>query len=402
MSKIVRKTVFLMFIFELCFSFSLFCQEVNSLLVSSSDIKLVEEVDSSGETKGYHLFVKKKPGIESIMLTETTKDPLGQEPNYAYRATEYNRINGDEIRMLNGERLDSPQAKYSLVDSTVEKNKYFDQCFHIFIPKQMVFGYPWSRNGTVTIGKGTFINIRSFEKKYCDYTGQYFDNPYMFNLEIKKRAKKEEPVVELTDDYNPMAAQTFDELSDFMIYSKGPETIVEDIMEVVKRIDPEKSNDMVFAIDATGSMKDDIQKLKEQWLPALEEGLKEFSDVRIGLVFYRDYGDSFNYRGLPVKCYDFTTDYGAFVRNVRSMKIAGNEGGDIPEAVYEALYASMDYLGWREEAAKTVILIGDAEPHPAPRKTKKYSRELIEQMSKERSISINAIITPDNKVERGR
>ena len=84
------------------------------------------------------------------------------------------------------------------------------------------------------------------------------------------------------------------------------------------------------------------------------------------------------------------------------MKIAGNEGGDIPEAVYEALYASMDYLGWREEAAKTVILIGDAEPHPAPRKTKKYSRELIEQMSKERSISINAIITPDNKVERGR
>ena len=70
-----------MFIFELCFSFSLFCQEVNSLLVSSSDIKLVEEVDSSGETKGYHLFVKKKPGIESIMLTETTKDPLGQEPN---------------------------------------------------------------------------------------------------------------------------------------------------------------------------------------------------------------------------------------------------------------------------------------------------------------------------------
>lgn len=402
MSKIIKKSFSLIFAAGLCFSANLFCQESNKLLVSSSDIKLVEEAGADGETKGYHLFVRKKPGIESIMLTETTKDPTGQEPNYAYRATEYNKINGDEIRMLNGERLDSPQARYSLVDSTVEKNKYFEQCFHIFIPKQMVFGYPWSRNGTVTIGKGTFINIRSFEKKYCDYTGQYYDNPYMFNLVIKKREKKVEPVVVLTDDYNPMAAHTFDELSDFMIYSKGPETIVEDIMEVVKRIDGEKATDIVFAIDATGSMKDDIQKLKEEWLPALEEGLKEFKDVRLGLVFYRDYNDSFNYKGLPVKVYDFTADYPAFVRNVRSMKIAGNEGGDIPEAVYEALYASMDYLTWREGADKTVVLIGDAEPHPTPRRTKKYSRELIDQMSKERGIKINAIITPDNKVERGR
>lgn len=406
----IKKSVFIAFSFIVFSVSGIFAQEANKLLVSEGDIKIVEEHDSKGKTKGYHLYIKKRPGVESVMLTETTKDPLGLEPNYAYRAKEYNKINGDEIRMLNGERLDSPSARYSLVDSTVEKNEYFDKCFHIYIPDEIVFGYPWSRNGTVKIGKGTFINIRSFEKKYCDYTGKYFDNPYMFDLVVRKRPKKAEPEkkeeevkeVVLTDNYNPMAAQTFDEISDFMIYSKGPETIVDDIMDVMKRIDPSQASDIIFAIDATGSMKDDIQKLKDEWLVALEEGLKDYTDVMIGLVFYRDYNDNFNYKGLPVKIYPFTKDFNVFVKNVRAIRIAGNEGGDIPEAVYEALYASMDFFAWREGASKTVILIGDAEPHPEPRRTKKYSRKLIEQMSKERNIEINAIITPDNKTDRGR
>lgn len=406
----IKKSVFVAFFFIVSSVSGIFAQEANKLLVSEGDIKIVEELDSKGKTKGYHLYIKKRPGVESVMLTETTKDPLGLEPNYAYRAKEYNKINGDEIRMLNGERLDSPSARYSLVDSTVEKNEYFDKCFHIYIPDEVVFGYPWSRNGTVKIGKGTFINIRSFEKKYCDYTGKYFDNPYMFDLVVRKRPKKAEPEkkeeevkeVVLTDNYNPMAAQTFDEISGFMIYSKGPETIVDDIMDVMKRIDPSQASDIVFAIDATGSMKDDIQKLKDEWLVALEEGLKDYTDVMLGLVFYRDYNDNFNYKGLPVKIYPFTKDFNIFVKNVRAIRIAGNEGGDIPEAVYEALYASMDFFAWREGASKTVILIGDAEPHPEPRRTKKYSRKLIEQMSKERNIEINAIITPDNKTDRGR
>lgn len=406
----IKKSVFIAFSFIVFSVSGIFAQEANKLLVSEGDIKIVEEHDSKGKTKGYHLYIKKRPGVESVMLTETTKDPLGLEPNYAYRAKEYNKINGDEIRMLNGERLDSPSARYSLVDSTVEKNEYFDKCFHIYIPDEIVFGYPWSRNGTVKIGKGTFINIRCFEKKYCDYTGKYFDNPYMFDLVVRKLPKKAEPEkkeeevkeVVLTDNYNPMAAQTFDEISDFMIYSKGPETIVDDIMDVMKRIDPSQASDIVFAIDATGSMKDDIQKLKDEWLVALEEGLKDYTDVMIGLVFYRDYNDNFNYKGLPVKIYPFTKDFNVFVKNVRAIRIAGNEGGDIPEAVYEALYASMDFFAWREGASKTVILIGDAEPHPEPRRTKKYSRKLIEQMSKERNIEINAIITPDNKTDRGR
>ena len=224
--------------------------------------------------------------------------------------------------------------------------------------------------------------------------------------ELKKQEEKPVPVEEgktiLTDNYNPLAAQTFKEISEMMIYSKGPETIIEDIMNSIKMINHKDKADIVFAIDATGSMKDDIQKLKEKWLPALVEGLKEFNDVRLGLVFYRDYGDNFFANGLPVKYYDFTSDVQAFVKNVRSLRIIGSEGGDIPEAVYEALYASMEFFKWRADASKKVILIGDAEPHSVPRKTGKYSKQLIEKLSKEKQIEINAIITPDDKERRGR
>ena len=307
MRESVKKFIFASFInlFTLGILFSQDTASENSLLILPNDIVITEEKNpGTNEVTGYHLYIKKKPGVESVMLTETTKDPSGQNPNYAYRAKEYNPVNGDEIRILNGEQLDFHNAQYSLIDSTTEKNEYFDECFHIYIPDEIVFGYPWSRNGTVKISKGTFINIRSFEKKYCDYTGKYFDNPYMFDFEIRKRKKTElktethelkkqeekaVPVEEgktiLTDNYNPLAAQTFKEISEMMIYSKGPETIIEDIMNSIKMINHKDKADIVFAIDATGSMKDDIQKLKEKWLPALVEGLKEFNDVRLGLVF---------------------------------------------------------------------------------------------------------------------
>ena len=107
----------------------------NNLLISPEDLR-VEKVDG-----GTNIYIRKKPGLESVMLTETTKDPYGKIDNYAYRATEYNPVNGDEIRILDGKKLDSKYAKYSLVDSTPEDTDFFGPAFHIYIPKKLVYGY---------------------------------------------------------------------------------------------------------------------------------------------------------------------------------------------------------------------------------------------------------------------
>ena len=379
-----------------------YTEKQNAMRITAKDIKLVEEKSDDGELTGYHLYVRKIKGVESILLTETTRDPNGKADNYAYRALEYNPINGDEIRILDGKPLVSEGAKYSLIDSTTEKVDGLGDAFHIFIPSKLQFGYEWSRNGIVEIGRGTFINIRTFEKPYADYTGEYMDSPFMFNLETRRRAKPNpippDPPVEhevvLTDDYNPAASQKFEEMSDFIVYSKGPETIVDDILEVFDDIGNLDNLDVVFAIDATGSMKNDIDTLKNDLLPALLKQFENAHGARFGLLFYRDYGDNFNYKGLPVKFFAFTDNLTVFNKNLNSIKIIGKEGGDIPEAVYEAIYSSSEFYSWRPGATRRIILIGDAEPHPKPRGLGKYSKDYVMGLAEAKDIKVKAILLP--------
>lgn len=386
---------------------TLYTAKQQQLRITAGNVRLVRDEKNGG----YHLYVKKLPNVNSILLTETTKDPEGKSDSYAYRAQEYNSINGDEIRYLDGKKLESEGAKYSLVDSTPENTSFFGPAFHIYIPETIVYGYEWSRNGQVKIGKGTFINIRSFEKPYADYTGDYMDSPFMFDLKVTKRVVKkpapkpdpepinepepvDEPETVLTDDYNPVASEKFKEFSDDIIYSKGPETIIEDIRGLLADIEDKDNLDLVFAIDATGSMKNDLDKLKIDMYPLLTELFGNTPGARVGLLFYRDYGDTFKYMDLPVKVFPFTSNFTSFSKNLNSIRIYGKEGGDIPEAVYEAMYASCEFYSWRNTAQKKIILIGDAEPHPTPRGIGRYSKDYVMGIAESRKIKIHSILLP--------
>lgn len=391
-----------------------YTSEQQKIRVENQNVRLIADKENGG----YHLYVKKSPNINSILLTETTKDPTGKNDSYAYRAKEYNKINGDEKRILNGEFLVSEGAKYSLVDSTPEETDFFGPAFHIYIPQTLVYGYEWSRNGEIQIDKGTFINIRSFEKPYADYTGNYVDNPFMFDfVKIKKpkkiqktKAKKEEKPKEeiltkieepevleeetiLIDDYNPVAYEKLNEVSKDLIFSKGPETLIQDIRSVLED-DKNAPLDVVFAIDTTGSMKNDMEKLKAEFTPLLEELFVNNDGARVGLLLYRDYGDGYNYMDLPVKVYGFVQNFSSISKNLAAVRIYGKEGGDIPEAVYEAMYASGKFFAWRPESKKRVIIIGDAEPHPYPRKSGKYSKEFVTGFLEEKGIKITTILLP--------
>jgi hypothetical protein len=386
---------------------AIFCAD---LTVDAADVRLepvyetTEGAASSGvfsRIAGYHLFIRKKPDVLSVLLTETTKDPEGREDNYAYRSTEWNAVNGDETRYLNGAPLESEYARYSIIDSTSEPDAQFGQAFHLYIPRVMVYGYPWSRNGQVTIDRGVFINIRAFGSLHADYTNGFDDNPFMFDFTAPRQASA---APALTDAYSDKAVAAFTDIADFgggkLVFSKGADDIIEKLTESFAEIPKARYVDVVIALDTTGSMKDDVAKLREEWMPALIKTLSDFDDARLGLLLYRDYEDSFKYQGLPVRFFPFTRDIDEFFKNLNSFVIRGTEGGDVPEPVYEALWSAMEFYPWNDEAQKKVILVGDAEPHPTPRGTRKYTKELVSKTAREKNIVIDAIIVPDDKLKR--
>lgn len=116
--------------------------------------------------------------------------------------------------------------------------------------------------------------------------------------------------------------------------------------------------DLVFLVDATGSMGDEIAKLKTS-MRAMSQQISQLPgqpDICYGLVAYRDRGDAF-----LTRTHDFTDDLPAF-QNVLARVQAGG-GGDTPEALNEALHETVHGLSWRSDAARLVVLVADAPPH---------------------------------------
>jgi hypothetical protein len=99
--------------------------------------------------------------------------------------------------------------------------------------------------------------------------------------------------------------------------------------------------DVVFAIDSTGSMGDEIEVVKANIRDIISEisQAQPAPDVRYGIVAYRDRGDQY-----VTKSWQFTRDVQAISRTLAG--IVADGGGDKPEAVSEALHVSLHTMTW--------------------------------------------------------
>ncbi|MDF1501189.1 MAG: VWA domain-containing protein [Anaerolineales bacterium] len=117
--------------------------------------------------------------------------------------------------------------------------------------------------------------------------------------------------------------------------------------------------DVLFLIDATGSMSDEIQQLKDNMI-RVSERIDAFGtrpDVRFGMTIYRDRGDLFTSR-----TFDFTPDLEEFTAALDEVVAEG--GGDYPESLNEGLHDAITLPEWRvTETISLVFLIADAPPH---------------------------------------
>jgi hypothetical protein len=118
--------------------------------------------------------------------------------------------------------------------------------------------------------------------------------------------------------------------------------------------------DVVFLVDTTGSMGDEIAVVKKSLVDMIAEieGGTPRPDVRFGLVIYRDRDDEF-----VTKLFNLTDDTDSVIKQVNAIEASG--GGDEPESVNEALHVTINNMNWDRDVntEKTIFLIGDAPPN---------------------------------------
>jgi hypothetical protein len=115
--------------------------------------------------------------------------------------------------------------------------------------------------------------------------------------------------------------------------------------------------DLLFILDTTGSMGEEIQRLKRT-IEIINLNLASLSSkprVRFGLVLYRDRGDEYVTRVVP-----FTDNLRSYQDSLDRVEAGG--GGDTPEDLQAALEAAMG-MDWNRSGIRLGFVITDAPPH---------------------------------------
>ena len=123
---------------------------------------------------------------------------------------------------------------------------------------------------------------------------------------------------------------------------------------IVKRTS-QKKMDVIFLIDTSGSMQDNVRGVKDyisQFLKPLED---EGFDAALGLVEFADAA------AWEAKVFGLTRNQDKFRKWLDKTIFLG--GGDIPESGYEALIAALEEIDFRDDAQRFFIFISDAPQH---------------------------------------
>jgi hypothetical protein len=129
------------------------------LKLSTSDCQLVS--DGAG---GYHLFIRKKPLIESVLIsTEIRRE--GKSIYLAWKSTPRN---------------DEERYSWYLADFTIGAHQLFGQAMDVYIPPlflhdEQVAGF-WNE---VPAGEQVYINIRTFNTASSDPSGVFQNNLFI-------------------------------------------------------------------------------------------------------------------------------------------------------------------------------------------------------------------------------
>ena len=348
-----------------------------SLALGAGDVRVVPRED------GMHLLIKKGPGIASVMLTEAFELPDHKLATYSWRGLEPNPVNGAEKRLLNGRFLPGPNL--FLLSSTVVDDPLIGPSFDIFLPPVLEYGNKtganarygqmnWKEELAKPAGK-VWFSIRTFAKPYADYTGAYRDNAFEFSQIIEVQA-------------TPVDHNKYEKGFEDLFRRLGPTYKAADAADGVRYLKTlfHDDEDLVVCIDCTASMTQDLKALRQDLVPTLGAVMTGLKNFRLGLVLYKDYGEGYVAKvGSPL-----SSDPAVWIKGFGPAEASG--GGDIPEAVIEALDVGSRMFGEAAAGHRVMAVFADAPQHDSPRGKVKES-EVLARLTGQ-NISLQLVMLP--------
>lgn len=226
-----------------------------------------------------------------------------------------------------------------------------------------------------------FYEIGETDEEEFTHSGLYEESTYAYRVTAYNEDDDdiyEFPIVfgktvGVVEFFEGMADATGGTLTEY----DGADELDEVILSVIADyIDP--NTDLVFLIDMTGSMYDDINTVQSAigtFIDALPSG------VNVGVANYGDNNvDAVWYLSSPLESSPYTNT----LEFISSMTTSG--GGDTPESVYDGIYETVDVMEW-SKPNKAIIVIGDAGPLEG--ELTNYSRDEVIAKCTEAGIAVN-------------
>ena len=152
-----------------------------------------------------------------------------------------------------------------------------------------------------------------------------------------------------------------------------------------------KTLDLMFTVDTTGSMGDEIFYLQEELQDVIKRVQNDTANipVRLSVNFYRDLGDEY-----VVRPYEFSTNINEQLAYLNKEYATG--GGDFEEAVEQALANCVNEHSWNADSIKILFLVLDAPPH----NTLEIRQSLIDTISKASEMGIRIIPVASSGIDK--
>ncbi len=135
------------------------------------------------------------------------------------------------------------------------------------------------------------------------------------------------------------------------------DTVTKFVLDRQRELPARRTIDLAFVLDTTGSMSEEIDAVKHTIRTVADKLSTAQTDVRIGLVEYKDRSDS-----VVTRTYPFSSNLRSFAHKIDGIVASG--GGDLPEDMQRGVGEAIDKLQWKSDAVtRMVVVIADAPPH---------------------------------------